>query len=114
MYPNTCFVLQQYVLYMVFISLYHFYDIQVAIGQVNSTVNHITGFINRTQSFTSSGVELLSIGLLCSVKTSIIPSILVENLRNHLGNGRNNIFPNRVSLKNGSSIEVLAFQPNCK
>jgi len=59
-------------------------------------------------------VELLSIGLLFSVKTRTISSILVEHLRNRLGNGISNILPNRVSLKNGSSIEALAFQPNCK
>jgi len=85
-----------------------------AMHQVNSTVTEITEFANRTCSFTSSGVELLNISLLFSVKTRTIPLNLIETLRNHLGNGRNNIFPNGVLLKNKSGIEVLAFQPNCK
>ena len=80
--------------------------------QINLDETEIYECVNRTQSFTSSGVELLSIGLLYSVKT--IPLLVVEKLRNGLDIGTNNIFPNGVLLKKKSSIEVLAFQPNCK
>ena len=83
-----------------------------ATDQVNSTVTEIAEFVNRTWSFTTSGVELLSIGLYFSVKTRTIPVNLIETLRNHLG--RNDIFPIGMLLKNKSGIEVLAFQPNCK
>jgi len=82
--------------------------------QIDLAVTGIQEFVNRTRSFNSSGVELLSIALLFSVKARTIPLIVVENLRNSLYNGRKNILSNGVLLKKGGSIEVLAFQPNCK
>jgi len=95
---------------MCFVNDVYVCDIQV-INQINMTVTEITGFVRRNWSFTLSGVELLSIGLLFSVKTRTVP---VETLRNRLDNSRNDIFPDGVLLRNRSSIEVLAFQPNCK